>query len=166
MKSFLAVLSFFLFPMTAHAQQANGCDSPEARQLDFWLGDWDLTYGDGGKGRNRITRILGGCVVLEEFTGAPGTQLNGRSVSMFDRLSRKWKQTWVDDSGAYLDFTGGLESGRMIFAREAEGGGKRFRQRMVFQDITPERFEWLWQRSDDEGASWKNLWQIQYRRIK
>ena len=166
MKGFLATLVFVFLPMSVHGQQTMVCDSPEARQLDFWLGDWDLTYGDGGKGHNRITRILDGCVVLEEFTGAPGTKLNGRSVSMFDRASRKWKQTWVDDSGAYLDFTGGLESGRMIFAREAERGGQRFRQRMVFQDITAERLEWLWQRSDDEGATWKTLWQIQYRRIK
>src|SRR5690242_20516538 len=105
-------------------QPPTGCDSPESHQLDFWVGDWELSYVGGGTGRNRITKILEGCVVLEEFTGAPGTKLNGKSVSMFDRATRKWKQTWVDDTGSYLDFTGGLEGSRMIFAREIERNGQ------------------------------------------
>jgi len=164
MKLLLAIL-MALTTSVVHAQAPpSGCDSPESRQLDFWLGDWDLTYGDGGKGRNRITKILDGCAILEEFNGAPGVKLNGRSLSMFDKPSGKWKQTWVDDSGAYLDFVGGMEGGRMVLAREAERGGQKFLTRMVFQDVAPDSLTWLWQRSNDRGASWTTLWEIRYRR--
>jgi len=153
---------------SAHAQAtAPPCDGPEAHQLDFWVGEWELAYSENGKpatSRNRVTKILDGCVILEEFDGAPGTPLKGRSVSMYDRASGRWKQTWVDNSGDYLDFTGGLEDGRMVFAREAQRDGKPFRQRMVFEDVKRESLRWLWQRSDDGGRTWKTLWEIAYRR--
>src|SRR5947209_17436636 len=108
MKTLLALLASSAMAI-AYAQKA-GCDGPESHQLDFWIGDWDLTYRQAGKvdhSRNRITRTLDGCVVLEEFSGAPGVDLDGRSVSMYDRASSRWKQTWVDNHGAYLDFSGG-----------------------------------------------------------
>ena len=164
MKTPIALLAA-LIACPVHAQAPSpGCDSPESRQFDFWVGDWDLTYGDGKKGHNRITKIFNGCVILEEFTGAPGVQLNGRSFSVYDRNAGKWKQTWVDDSAAYLDFTGGLVDGRMILSREAGPEGKRFLQRMIFEDVRTDSLRWLWQRSDDQGATWKTLWQIDYRR--
>src|SRR4051812_11813130 len=134
-----------------HAE-SYGCDSPESHQLDFWLGDWALTYTQAGKvehSRNRVTRILDGCAILEEFTGAPGTKLDGRSVSTYDLATSKWKQAWVDNSGSFLDFTGAFAEGRMVLSREFERGGKRILQRMVFQDIRQDSLKWLWQRSDD-----------------
>ena len=162
----------FLLPLltaatlaAAQAPQA-GCASAEARQLDFWVGEWEVTWANGGKGRNRITRILDGCVILEQFDGNPGTKLVGHSVSTFDRASKRWRQAWVDNTGAFLDFTGGLEEGRMVFAREAEREGTKFRQRMVFEDVRADSLKWLWQRSDDGGVSWKTQWEIDYRRVK
>lgn len=160
------------FAFAAHAQTPPAppppCESiAESRQFDFWVGDWDASYTMGGKAgtsRNRISKILDGCVVLEEFSGPPGVKLEGRSHSVFDRNAKKWKQTWVDSSGAYLDFTGGFADGRMILSREGERAGRRFLQRMVWQDIEPARFKWLWQRSDDGGATWSTAWEIDYRR--
>ncbi len=154
----------------AQAPPQPGCDSAESRQFDFWIGEWELSYktpdGKAGTSRNRISPILDGCAILEEFSGAPGTKLDGRSVSTFDRNARAWKQTWVDNTGSYLDFTGGLSEGRMVLAREAERQGRRFRQRMVWQDIRPDALKWLWQRSDDGGSTWSTQWEIDYKRVK
>jgi len=36
----------------------------------------------------------------------------GRSISIFDATDKKWKQTWVDSQGSYLDFVGGLKMAR------------------------------------------------------
>ena len=154
----------------AQAPPRYGCDSPESKQLDFWVGEWELSYaGPGGKpveSRNRITKILDGCAVLEEFAGGAGTPLKGHSVSTFDSATRRWKQTWVDNTGSYLDFVGGIEGGNMVFAREAERQGKKIRQRMVFQDVQRDSLKWLWQRSDDEGRTWTTQWEIGYRRAR
>ena len=159
-----------LAPCAAAAQPAaHGCDSPQSREFDFWLGLWDLSYVAEGKpatSRNRVTKILDGCAVLEEFSGPPGTRLEGRSLSTFDRATRTWKQTWVDNTASYLDFTGGLRGGEMVLSREARRDGRVFHQRMVFRDIRPDSLKWLWQRSDDGGATWSTQWEIDYRRVK
>ena len=169
MKRLLIVVAFSWAAASAPAAElpAKPCDSPEARQFDFWVGDWDLGFQDEGKAatsHNRITKILDGCALLEEFTGPPGTPLQGRSLSTFDRLTHRWKQTWVDNTATYLDFSGEFVDGRMILSREAQRDGKRFLQRMVWQEIRADRFEWLWQRSDDAGRTWTTAWKIDYRR--
>ena len=47
----------------------------EHRQFDFWIGQWDVADPAGAfAGKNRITRVLSGCVLLEELTGAGGGQ--------------------------------------------------------------------------------------------
>lgn len=161
--AWLAVLGL---PAAAQEPPRYGCDSPESRQLDFWVGEWELSYAEGGRSRNRITKILDGCAVLEEFSGAPGTKLDGRSVSTWDAAAKRWRQVWVDNTGAWLDFTGGLEDGRMVLARQAEKDGKRFLQRMVFDAVAKDSLKWLWQRSDDGGRTWKTTWEIDYRRVK
>jgi hypothetical protein len=155
----------------AHAQlqPKYGCDSPESRQLDFWVGDWELTYkGPSGQpaiSRNRITKTLDGCVILEEFTGAPGTKLDGRSFSTFDRATRQWRQVWVDNTASYLDFTAARVDGDMAFVRSVTKDGKTTHQRMVFRDVKPGSLRWLWQSSPDAQA-WTTQWEIDYRRVK
>lgn len=163
----LAVLLAAAPALSAMAQSppAPGCASPEYRQFDFWVGEWDLTH-SGGRSRNRITKTLDGCVILEQFTGAPGTRLDGTSVSTYDRTAGRWKQAWVDNSGAYLDFVGGEDAGDRTFEREFEKDGRRIRQRMVFRDVRPDSLKWLWQRSEDGGATWKTTWEIDYRRSR
>jgi hypothetical protein len=165
----LALLAAVLLAPSWAQAQSYGCSSPESKQLDFWLGEWELSYvenGKPGKSRNRITKTLDGCAVLEEFSGAPGTKLDGRSLSTFDRLTRRWKQTWVDNTASYLDFTGAMQDGRMVFSREMQRDGKTVGQRMVFADVQPDSLKWLWQRSEDGGRTWDTQWEIQYRRIK
>src|ERR1044071_8465182 len=95
-----------LFVATALcAQQAPAtppCERPEQKQFDFWVGDWDLTSpgaksGEVVRSSNTIKRILGSCIVQENFMGSDASdqapQLLGTSVSVFDVQSGKWKQT-------------------------------------------------------------------------
>lgn len=50
----LAAVLLAATAVLAQAQPRYGCDSPESRQLDFWVGEWDLSYSLGGKqGRSR-----------------------------------------------------------------------------------------------------------------
>ena len=169
MKSFAAAAAV-VASLAAHGQApAPGCDTPQHRQMDFWIGDWDAEYVQNGvkaRSRNRITKVLDGCAIFEEFSGAPGMGLDGRSYSAYDRASNQWKQTWVDNSGADLDFVGSEVDGNRVFAREFQRQGRTIKQRMVFRDVTRDAFKWLWQRSDDNGATWTTTWEIDYRRVK
>ena len=125
----LALITTLLSASLAFAQQTpNPCAAPEQKQFDFWVGSWDATWpgaksGEVGHGTNNITRVLDGCVVEENFSGGASAPLRGKSVSIFVTQSGKWKQTWVDNQGGYLDFTGEWKDGQMILSREAVGPG-------------------------------------------
>jgi len=134
--------------------------NPE-NQFDFWLGEWNVTWGEDGKGTNHIERILDGKIIQENFI-AP--DLHGISVSVYDPERSVWCQTWVDNNGIYLDFTGRFEEGKMTLSRDAIVKGQACRQRMVWWDIQENKFDWNWERSDDNGKSWRVLWQIHYTR--
>lgn len=162
MRWFPLCLTLLAAPLFAQQPQ-RPCDAPEARQLDFWLGDWDLTW-KGGKGTNKITRILDGCIVQEAFRMVEGGTLVGHSVSTYDPNAKQWKQTWVDNTGAYLDFTGEHNGETMTLRREFVRNGRTIQQRMVFSDITEDAFTWDWQSSIDGGTSWRTNWQIEYKR--
>jgi hypothetical protein len=101
------------------------CTAPEYRQFDFWIGEWDVVPNPATRpanapppqpgrkpARNVIEKIQGGCVILENWDdGIGGT---GQSFNLFDRVRRRWHQTWVDNSGSLHQYWGGLESGRMV----------------------------------------------------
>ncbi len=136
-------------------------------QFDFWLGSWELTWGDSGRGTNEVSVILDSMVILENFDGQPSIRLQGRSVSSYNVPKSQWQQTWVDNQGDYLDFDGGFEDGRMILARDAVNPqGEPIRQRMVWHNIGAESFDWNWEASLDGGKTWQVNWQIHYQRSR
>lgn len=165
----MAIVGVMLLAGVAGAEEtaelATPCSTPEARQFDFWLGEWKLTWEDG-HGTNHITAILDDCVIQEDFTGhmADGTVFRGKSVSSYNTRLGTWRQTWVDNAGGYLDFDGGWVDGKMVFTREAPHPEKPFLQRMVWYHITDDALDWNWERSDDGGATWQVQWQIRYER--
>jgi hypothetical protein len=130
-------------------------------QFDFWLGEWNCTWGDDGNATNHVVRIMDEKVIQENFV-AP--DLIGMSVSIFDKERNLWCQTWVDNSGSYLDFTGKFENGKMVLSRDAIVKGETCMQRMVWHNIQADEFDWNWERSDDGGNSWRVVWQIKYKR--
>jgi hypothetical protein len=169
----LGLAAALLFPGSAFAQQLqpqNPCALPQQKQFDFWVGEWDVTFpgsaaGATGHGTNNITRVLDNCVVQESFYSADAQNLRGISVSLFDAGAGKWKQTWVDNQGGYLDFVGEFKDGQMILAREfTNPAGQKIMQRMVWKNITPREFDWSWERSGDGGKNWTVVWPIHYKR--
>jgi hypothetical protein len=172
------LLSFCLGSSVLFAQSSvaptgpppNPCAAAEQKQFEFWVGSWDATWpgqtaGEIGHGTNNITRILDGCVVQENFASQDTTQLRGISVSIFNPNSGKWKQTWVDNQGSYLDFTGEFANGQMILQREAiQKNGTKSLQRMVWKNITPSEFDWSWEASTDGGKTWQVQWPIHYKK--
>ena len=133
------------------------------RELDFWIGDWDVVVhaqGQDARGRNRIESTFAGCVIEEHFHAeGPGDPWNGHSVSMFS--NGVWRQTWVDDGGSFLAFTGGMQDGKMILVGEAQQGAQK---RMVFSDIKRDSLHWSWERTADGGKTWSPIMTIEYRR--
>jgi len=135
-----------------------------ADALDFWIGRWSLSWAGGGQGTNTIERILGDRVVHEVFQGSDSTGvLAGRSFSVVDAADGRWRQTWVDSNGSYLDFAGVSVDGVISFERTVADGTQV--QRMRWLDISHDRLTWHWERSADSGVTWDLVWAIDYRRL-
>lgn len=88
-------------------------EADPARDFDFWIGDWHVYRPgtDQQAGTNRISRREGGCLLLEEWTGASGG--TGTSMNFHDPHRDAWRQVWQSAS-ALIDLEGGLDAqGRM-----------------------------------------------------
>jgi hypothetical protein len=140
------------------------CAGPEFRQFDFWLGDWD-TYevADTSKvvARNRVTSILGGCVLREAYQQNDG--LVGESYSLWDEARGVWHQSWVTNRGTLLLLDGRLDHGRMVLTgSEKATDGTASLLRGIWwvegRDVR-ERAE----RSTDGGKTWVPVFDIVFR---
>lgn len=165
----LLLSAVFITNSVTHAQQEEKpCSSPEASQFDFWAGEWLLDWqnaeGETDYGKNSIEKKLGGCVIQENFLDDNKT-FSGQSVSVYNPNKKQWQQTWVDDAGGYMVFTGGFADGKMTLSRKVTGKtGSEITQRMVFYDITQNEFYWNWESSTDDGKTWTLNWKIHYKR--
>ena len=74
-------------------------------------------------------------------------------------------QTWVDNQGSYLNFSGEFKDSQMILARKfTDSRGQEIQQRMVWKNIAPQAFDWSWERSEDGGKTWRVVWPLRYQR--
>ena len=137
---------------------------PPEKQLDFWLGVWEATWGDGQHGSNQIQRVLDGQVIQEDFDGRPGIDFRGHSVSVYSPQYQQWQQTWVDSQGSYWHLRGGWQQDRFILIADDILSGRAVKYRMVFYHITPDTFDWDWELSEDEGQTWNLRWRLHYQR--
>ncbi len=171
-KYFISVLFILYFSIQFLPQDdvsQKPCSSSEAHQFDFWIGEWKVewqnTDSTKAEGTNVVTSILGSCVIEENFSGKPGVDFMGKSFSVYNPAEKIWQQTWVDDQGGYMVFTGGMESNKMILSRKISRDDKELIQRMVFYNISKDDFYWNWDSSEDNGVTWKLNWKLHYTRM-
>jgi hypothetical protein len=149
---------------TAAAQQPeppDPCTRPEARQFDFWVGDWDVFVPSGKlAGTNRIERIYG-CVLHESWKSA---KIEGQSFNRFDAERSVWHQTWVDNTGTLLLLAGGLRDGAMVLSDSGVPGRK--------PDAAVNEIRWTrnddgsvrqhWRTTKDGGKTWETAFDGRY----
>ncbi len=142
--------------------------SPEYRQFDFWLGEWDV-FGLNGKpaGQSRISLILDSCIILEEWTGASG--YTGKSFNRYNAVDKQWQQTWVDNVGGSVEFLRGEGTpGKITFFADRNMGndGKNFLRKLTFYKLADDKVRQHGERSNDGGATWATEYDLEYRKKK
>ena len=147
---------------------------PEARQFDFWIGDWDVTPFQAPAssnpsllGTNRIELLLEQCLLMENWQGGGPAPSAGKSINFWDRNRGKWRQVWVADGGGSLDYTGEFRDGAMRF----EGwtiapNGARILQKLTFFPISTDTVRQLFETSADSGKTWQPGFDGRYVRQK
>ncbi|MBK9164580.1 MAG: tetratricopeptide repeat protein [Acidobacteria bacterium] len=140
---------------------ANPCNgSPEFRQFDFWIGEWDAKNAQGlTVGSSSIELILSNCVIFENWN----TPVNsGKSFNVFNRNDKKWYQTWVDDKGNINHYTGTLIDGKMVMIGESPNVTPRTLLRMTFSKLPDGGVRQLGESSTDDGKTWTQRYDFTY----
>lgn len=167
MKNILLIVFSLCFYYSTTAQgRPKPCSALEASQFDFWVGEWELYSADTLTGSNNIYKIMDGCTVQENFE-SKNKSYTGKSWSMFNPGTKNWQQTWVDNQGSYIALNGKFENGTMTLTTGVvKINGKDQINRMRYHDIKKDSFEWDWESSTDNGATWQTAWHIRYQRKK
>jgi uncharacterized protein DUF1579 len=153
-------------PAPAPAPAPPACSGPEFRQFDFWLGDWDVKLPNGKvAGTNNIQGILGGCVLQESWKGAG--KVEGHSFNIYDASTKRWHQTWVDNTGTLLNLDGGIVDGKMVLSGDTlDEKGNKVINRIIWTKVDADHVRQLWETSSDGGKTWETAFDGQYTKKK
>ena len=89
------------FGIGAKIPGSRGCQAPEYRQFDFWVGRWNVfNPANQLAGTSIIESELVGCLIEENWNGAGGGR--GRSLNVYDASTDSWHQFWVSAGGCPL----------------------------------------------------------------
>jgi len=146
-------------------------NTPEHRQFDFWIGEWEVRNSEGQAGAGQavgtssIQRIIDSCVVYENYS--EGEDFTGKSFNFYDPTLRKWRQTWVDNTARVSEFVGEYKDGAMRFEGESHlpNGAKVLRHMTLF-NLGPDRVRQLSEASRDGGKTWRVNYDYTYVRKK
>jgi len=157
-----------IVPSEARAQTpvSQPCRSTEvSRNLDFWVGDWDVYVGKDLAGRDTVERVLDGCGVTERWNGGAGDQ--GMSLFSYDARKDLWVQNWITNNSAQ---PGGIKvkvlrahaPGTTTFQGEIEGKtGAVYYDRTILTALPGGRVHQEIQVSRD-GVTWRTGFDATY----
>jgi hypothetical protein len=92
----IAFIAAMMLAGSAPAEQQAPCRATDvSRNLDFWVGDWDVYLGSARAGRDTVERVLDGCGVIERWAGADGPADQGMSLFTYDARKDLWTQYWI-----------------------------------------------------------------------
>lgn len=170
---FLIGVLFFVQPLSVNAQSTETTDAwdfAEARQFDFWIGNWDvnlrmiqpdLSWKDSVNAKVEIYPILDGKAILELWDSP---SIKGFSLRYYDTEKKKWVLylNWPGNSrsSSVGSLEGEFRHGRGEFF---SGSGKQI-SRYTFCDISPTSLRWDDAYSKDGGKTWTNNWIMEFSR--
>ena len=142
-------------------------NNPESHRLDFWVGEWNVTNVTGQPaGVNSVQKILGDCVVFENWTDAQGGQ--GKSINAFNRVLGQWQQFWMDQYGSVTEYRSSewVGSSLRYSASTTNRQGQQVLLRMTFTPLDANTVRQQGETSLDGGKTWTPGYDLRYHRKK
>lgn len=159
----LSYLSASPHSVMAQAKTTTPCAAAEYHQFDFWLGDWDVFEANAQTpaAHVKVSRLLDGCAILEEYEQADG--LSGRSISAYDPHRGGWHQSWFTNRGATLLLDGRLENGEMRLNAVEHLDANKERQTRALWKAEAGGVRETAVRSVDGGKNWDSWFDLMFR---
>ena len=153
------ILDLAVAAVAAQAAAVSPCRTSDvSRNLDFWIGDWDVYVGSELAGRDTVESVLDGCAITERWDGGAGDQ--GMSLFAYDARRDLWTQTWITNNSAN---PGGIKvkvlrahgAGTTTFQGEIEGkNGAVYYDRTILSALPGGRVHQEIEMSRD-GITWR-----------
>lgn len=145
---------------------AHACEDPQHGQFDFWVGRWTVTptARPGTVVAQSLIEKVYGCGVRENWMPKVANG-DGGSLSIYVPAQKGWRQTWIDSSGAYVDFKGGWDGHAMVLTGDWPGpDGKPNLVRMTYTQGPDGSVRQAGDASRDGGKTWTPSFDFTYRR--
>jgi hypothetical protein len=140
--------------------------SSDNRQLDFWLGDWTVTFpGMPGSATSKVYLALDKCLVVESWDGGKGHK--GENMFAYSSDDKSWHGMFADNQGRVHVFEGKVAQGSAEFHGPSRGpNGEAVLNRIKVVRVSANKVEQSWEKSTDNGATWKTDFRGEYSRKK
>ena len=124
----------------------------QSRELDFWLGKWTVSDGNGTiLGTARITNELEGCLIEENYHTTVGYGAIG--FAYFDFVEKKWYRTYIDSEGERTEVSGNLSGNAMVMTGMEQGKDGPLHVRATIEPVDANTVRQVWEISRD-GMNW------------
>jgi hypothetical protein len=136
----------------------------ESRQLDFWLGDWTVTYpGMSGTAASKISVELSKCLIIETWESGKGH--TGENMFAYSSDDKSWHGMFADNQGRVHVFEGKVAQGAGEFTGPSRSpDGETVLNRIKVVRLSANKVEQSWEKSNDNGATWKMEFKGEYSR--
>jgi len=158
------MLILIAMALQAATPASPACDTPDHKQFDFWVGNWDVYRTDTDQlvAHSLIEKLYGGCAVRESWMPIGGT--GGGSLNSWRPAEKKWRQAWTDSGNNWNEYVGGLKVGVMVLTgTSAKAAGTAVPIRMTYEAKSDGSVIQTGYQSSDGGKSWSLQYQYAYR---
>lgn len=139
--------------------------TPEYRQFDFWLGEWNVLAQGQPVGTNSVVLLEEGCIVAENWTSAQGGQ-TGKSFNFYNPVTHQWHQSYMGNDAGNWMMDGEFKDGAMRLVGHIYTPNGAVTTRMTFFNLGPDKVRQLGENSTDGGQTWTVTWDASYVRKK
>jgi hypothetical protein len=141
--------------------------SAEARQLDYWLGDWAVASpGMAGKGHSTVHLSLDKCLMIESW-GSDTSNHDGENTLAYNAEDKSWYGLFVDNHGRVHMMKGRVAPSAAEFEGPAQDeNGAEVLKRVKVVRVNADNVEQIWEKSADNGATWTTEFRMEYLRKK
>lgn len=161
---FTTVLAVFCSPST-YAQEKSCTGNGEAQQLNYWIGDWSIAApGSAADASSHVSLSLDQCVIVESWKDERNHF--GENLFAYSAGDKSWKGFFADNRGHVHVFVNGhVSSGKAEFEGPSLGdNGEKVLNRIRITKLSDDKVEQSWDKSTDNGATWKQQFRLEYRR--
>lgn len=141
--------------------------------FDFLSGEWKIQHrqrkGDGWdlfEGEATVVGMIGGVGSVEELR-IPSRNFSGMGLRLLDLEQKLWADYWINSKSGVLTpppSWGSFVDGVGIWDSDEVDGEKPIIVRGVWDQITPTSCRWYQAVSRDDGATFEDLWIMEWTR--